>query len=60
MAVMNDEICQNEMEGNQIGDKAIASQPGEEPPAGTASPFGEDELNQEPSAVPAEIADMRR
>lgn len=30
MAVMNDEICRNELEGNQIGDKVITFPPKEE------------------------------
>ena len=41
MAVMDDEICRNELEGNQIGDEVIIFPPKEKPfKSGTISSCG--------------------
>ena len=60
MAVMDDEICQNELEGNQIGDTVIAFPPREESLQERYHLFLKMNRTKSRRQLQAEIADMEQ
>lgn len=60
MAVMDDEICRNELEGNQIGDTVIAFPPREESLQARYHLFLEMNRTKSRRQLQAEIAEMEQ
>lgn len=60
MAVMDDEICRNELEGNQIGDTVIAFPPREESLQARYHLFLEMNRTKSCRQLQAEIAEMEQ
>lgn len=60
MAVMDDEICRNELEGNQIGDTVIAFPPREESLQERYHLFLEMNRTKSRQQLQAEIAEMEQ
>lgn len=60
MAVMDDEICRNELEGNQIGDSVITFPPREESLQERYHLFLEMNRTKSRQQLQAEIADMEQ
>ncbi len=60
MAVMDDEICRNELEGNQIGDTVIAFSPREESLQERYHLFLKMNQTKSRRQLQAEIADMEQ
>lgn len=60
MAVMDDEICRNELEGNQIGDTVIAFPPREESLQERYHLFLEMNRTKNRRQIQAEIAEMEQ
>ena len=60
MAVMDDEICRNELEGNQIGDEVITFPPKEESLQYRYHLFLQMNLRKTSAQLQEEIADMEQ